>query len=234
MILNNSVLRICLVGLYGLVISACSMSPYHNIAMDDPNWGPAYPQVMDTSSSNPGAIYNPASAQMLFQDKKALRVGDIITIVLTENTNASKSADTGLKKESDISLPQVSAFGRDLNIGGDNPLVVTAPAQDREFNAEADSAQSNRLQGTITVTVHQVYPNGNLMIKGEKWLSLNQGSEFIRVAGIIRPEDIDKDNQILSTRVANARISYGGTGPLAEVNEEGWVSRFFNSAWWPF
>lgn len=202
--------------------------------MDDPNWAPAAPKLTDTSRSNPGAIYNPATAQMLFQDKKALQIGDLITVVLTENTNASKNADTELAKDSTITLPQATIFGKGLNIAG-NPLSVDLGGSNtRSFKAETDSKQSNNLKGTITVTVHEVYPNGNLMINGEKWITLNQGSEFIRVAGIVRPEDIDKDNNIASTRVANARISYGGKGALAEANQAGWLSRFFNSEWWPF
>ncbi|MET1255024.1 flagellar basal body L-ring protein FlgH [Aliikangiella maris] len=217
-----------------LLSSACT-TIYQDAMMNDPQWAPAYPQMTDTSQTNPGAIYSPASAQMLFQDKKALRVGDIITIVLTENTNASKTADTELAKDSNTALAAPSVFGNILSVGGGMPdLSVTSGAQTRSFKAETDSAQSNQLQGTITVTVHQVYPNGNLMVKGEKWIALNQGSEFIRVAGIVRPEDIDKDNQILSTRIANARISYGGRGVLAEANEAGWLTRFFNSGWWPF
>ncbi|TQV75308.1 flagellar basal body L-ring protein FlgH [Aliikangiella marina] len=215
------------------IVSGCANS-FKDMKENDPYWAPALPTVNDSRNSETGSIYNPASAQMLFQDKKALRIGDIVTVVLTENTNASKTADTEVTKDSQITMPQVSAFGRDLNIGGDNPLVVTVPAQNRTFAGEADSTQTNRLQGTITVTVHQVYPNGNLMVKGEKWISLNQGSEFIRIAGIIRPEDIDKDNQVISTRVANAKISYGGEGPLADANRPGWLTRFFSSDWWPF
>ncbi len=208
---------------------------YQDANMNDPYWAPAYPQTTDTSNTNPGAIYNPASHQMLFQDKKALRVGDIITIVLTENTNASKTADTELAKNSSTNISAPSVFGNVLSVGGGMPdLSVDLGTNASNFKAETDSAQSNQLQGTITVTVHQVYPNGNLMIKGEKWLSLNQGSEFIRVAGLIRPEDIDKDNQILSTKIANAKIYYGGKGALAESNEVGWLSRFFRSGWWPF
>lgn len=227
------VLNIILVALISLLCGCKTI--YHDASMNDPYWAPAYPQVPDTSQTNPGAIYNPASVKMLFQDKKALRIGDIITIVLSENTNASKTADTELSKNANTALAAPSVFGNQLGFGaGMDALSVTTGDQNRSFNAEADSEQRNSLQGTITVTVQQVYPNGNLMIKGEKWISLNQGSEFIRVAGIVRPEDIDKDNQVLSTRIANARISYGGKGPLAEANEPGWVSRFFNSGWWPF
>ena len=208
---------------------------YNRASMNDPNWAPAFPKVTDNSQTNPGAIFNPGSAQMLFQDKKAHRIGDIITIVLTESTNASKNADTELDKESNLNLSEVSLLGNTTVgfSGGDASLAGTATT-DRSFKAETDSKQSNNLQGTISVTVHEVYPNGNLAIKGEKWIALNQGSEFIRVAGIIRPEDISKDNQIASTKIANAFISYGGRGALAEANEEGWAWRFFNSGWWPF
>ncbi|TQV84867.1 flagellar basal body L-ring protein FlgH [Aliikangiella coralliicola] len=216
------------------LLSGCK-TIYQNASMDDPNWAPAFPEVTDTSQSNPGAIFNPASAQMLFQDKKAHRIGDIITIVLSERTNATKTADTELGKDTTLSMGAPTLLGNaNVNVGGGTSNLGVSYTGANSFKAETDSEQSNQLQGTITVTIHQVYPNGNLAIKGEKWISLNQGSEFIRVAGIIRPEDIDKDNQITSTRIANARISYGGTGPLAEANEEGWLSRFFNSGWWPF
>jgi len=217
-----------------MLLGGCT-TIYQNANPEDPYWAPALPHMTDTSNTNPGAIYNPSSAKILFQDEQAHRVGDIITIVLTESTNATKTADTELIKESSTTLSAPSALGNLLSVGGGMPdLSVSADSQDREFIAEADSEQSNRLQGTISVTVHHVYPNGNLLVKGEKWISLNQGSEFIRVAGLVRPRDIDKDNQIASTKIANARISYGGTGPLAEANENGWLARFFNSGWWPF
>lgn len=208
---------------------------YQDAEMNDPYWAPAYPQVKDTSQVNPGAIYNPGTAQMLFQDTKALRVGDIITILLSESTNATKKADTELSKDSSNNMAAPTLLGSvNPKLDGETNSFETKAAQQRAFKAETDTAQSNQLQGTITVTVHQVFPNGNLVIKGEKWIELNQGREFIRVAGIVRPQDISKDNQVVSTRIANARISYGGTGPLAETNEPGWATRFFNSGWWPF
>ncbi len=122
-------------------------------------------------------------------------------------------------------MPNIGAGTKDLGIN---------LSSKNAFKAKSDTKQSNLLQGTISVTVQKVFANGNLAIRGEKWISLNQGNEFIRISGMIRPEDIDKDNQVVSTKVANARIYYGGTGPLAESNEEGWLSRFFNSGWWPF
>lgn len=219
------ILRLFIIFLF-MLLSACT-TIYHNEIEDDPNWAPSYPVDETLQINNSGAIYNVATVRMLFQDKKALRVGDIITVVLTENTRASKNADTELKKDTDISSTTP-------NFGGHTPNMDVTLSSANAFKAEADSEQSNLLQGTISVTVQKVFTNGNLFIKGEKWISLNQGSEFIRLSGLIRPQDISKDNQVESTKVANARIYYGGTGPLAEVNEEGWASRFFNSGWWPF
>ncbi len=224
--------RLFIIVLLGL-LSACT-TIYHHEIEDDPNWAPSYPRDEAIEVNNSGAIYNVATARLLFQDKKALRVGDIITVILTESTRASKTADTELKKDTEVSTTAPSIFGRTPNFGSDTPNFGVTLTSANAFKAETDSEQSNLLQGTISVTVQKVFANGNLAIKGEKWISLNQGSEFVRISGLIRPEDISKDNQVESTKVANARIYYGGTGPLAEANEEGWLSRFFNSGWWPF
>ncbi len=215
------------------LLSGCT-TIYHNEKQDDPNWSPSYPDEAPSNLNNSGSIYNVASAKMLFQDKKALRVGDIITVVLSENTSATKNADTELSKDTSVSTTAPVLLGNTPRLGGGTTDLGIALTSQNAFKSETDSKQSNLLRGTITVTVQKVFANGNLMIKGEKWISLNQGQEFIRVSGLIRPEDIDKDNQVVSTKVANARIYYGGTGVLAEANEEGWLSRFFNSGWWPF
>ncbi len=215
-----------------LSISACT-TVYHREIENDPNWAPSYPVEVDLINRNSGSIYNVASAKMLFQDKKALRVGDIITVVLSEDTQATKNADTELSKDTGVSTTAPTIFGNSPNLGAGTTDLGVSISSANAFKAETDSKQSNLLKGTISVTVQRVFGNGNLVIKGEKWISLNQGNEFIRISGLIRPEDINKDNQVISTKVANARIYYGGTGPLAEANEEGWLSRFFNTAWWP-
>ena len=102
------------------------------------------------------------------------------------------------------------------------------------FGGEASSSQNNSLLGSIAVQVSQVLPNGNLMIQGEKWIQINQGDEYIKLRGIIRPEDLSATNSIPSTLVADARISYGGTGPLEESNSPGWLTRFFMTPLMPF
>ena len=105
---------------------------------------------------------------------------------------------------------------------------------DQAFDGEGTSEQSNSLNGFISVTVVEVLPNRNLVVRGEKLINLNRGNEFVRISGIVRPEDITADNVVQSTRIANVGISYAGTGELADSSSMGWLTRFFNSSLWPF
>ena len=105
---------------------------------------------------------------------------------------------------------------------------------ERDFTGSGDSEQSNSLRGEIAVTVVDILPNGNLVVRGEKIIGLNQGSEFIRLSGMVRPQDISSDNIVMSRKIANARIFYGGGGVVAESNSRGWLSRFFDSPLFPF
>lgn len=200
---------------------------------DDPYYAPLTPVEIPTAVNQPpsGTIFSLTNASYLFSDRKASRVGDLITVNLNERTRASKNADTEIKKDDSAELLAPTLAGRVPSYNG-NPLGFSFDTK-RQFKAEADSIQTNRLNGTITVTVAQVLDNGNMIIRGEKWFTLNQGSEFIRISGIIRPADIAPDNSISSTRIANARITYSGTGALDEANKIGWLSRFFNSSWFP-
>ena len=180
-----------------------------------------------------GSIYLASRNMTLFEDTKARQVGDIVTVILSEATDAAKNSDTSLDKSNSngITNPIWGAgkdgIGSDLNLGFDL-------SSESAFEGDSKSNQSNSLQGSIAVTVARVLPSGNLYIQGEKWIHINQGHEYIRLRGIIRPVDVAANNTILSTRVADARISYGGTGATAEVNMVGWLSRFFMSPLWPF
>ena len=180
-----------------------------------------------------GSIYSASQGMALFEDQKARNVGDVLTILLVETTTAKTSAATNTAKDtsSDISAPKV--FGMPVSING---VAVLSGSLDstHKFAGSGDSSQSNALQGNVTVTVIGRQPNGNLVVRGEKHLALNQGSEFVRIEGVIRPADIAPDNTIPSSRVADARISYTGEGTLAESNSKGWMARFFSSPLWPF
>lgn len=212
-----------------LVLAGCANTP----PKPDPQFSgvrPAYTQPLPMSD---GAIYRAGYDMALFADQRARRPGDIITIVLTEKTNASKKATTKTKKDSSMDIETPEIWGGPVMKRGLDILAATANAE-REFTGEGDTTQSNSLTGRVSVTVIDVLPNGNLVVRGEKLLTLNQGSERVQVSGVVRPADVSPDNTVLSTQVADAQIVYTGEGALAEANSPGWLARFFQSSWWPF
>ena len=171
-----------------------------------------------------GAIFQAADGYAaLYEGPRARRVGDTLTILLVERTVAQKDV--------------ASKSGRDGNIGltgpATGPLSVFNPADARAsgtqaFDGSGTAAQSNSLRGEISVTVAEVFPNGTMLVKGQKQMQLNRGDEWVRISGLIRIADIDFDNRVLSTRVADARISYSGRGDLQRQSRPGWLQRFFS------
>jgi flagellar L-ring protein precursor FlgH len=218
-------------------LGACSQLP--GPKPDDPAYAPVLAESMVQPPANDGGIFRPSAARSgapmaLFEDARARNIGDIIAVVLSERTTSSKSASSEIKKENSIGLDAGTVLGRTPSFHGGDYTMETAIGHNRDFSGEAAADQRNNLQGSITVMVSNVMPNGLLEVRGEKWLTLNRGEEFIRLRGYIRPEDINPDNTISSTKVADVRITYSGTGELAESNRQGWMSRFFNSEYWPF
>jgi len=216
------------------MLQACAVAPKEQLS-----YAPTRPQPEMSPPATQGAIYQSGQEISLFQDSKARRVGDIITIVLVEQTSASKKANTNTSKKQDIamdnptilgaplSFPMPGFPGRKFNLGAE-------VKGSRDFAGTGDSSQSNQLSGNVTVTVATVLPNGNLVVRGEKRLTINQGDEYIQFSGIVRPSDIGPDNTVVSTLVADAKISYTGTGTLDDANGTGWLAGFFSSKWWPF
>jgi len=201
-------------------------------AMPDPSYAAVRPAAITPADRSNGAVIHVDRAVSLFEDFKARHVGDLLTVVLTESTNASKQASTSTAKDSSIQMPGPTIFGRPVTSGGAEIMELDIESA-QEFDGEGASTQRNALNGSITVTVAEVLANGYLVIQGEKYLSLNQGEEFIRIRGIVRPIDIRANNTIPSTLVADAQISYGGAGVIADANDMGWGSKFFNR-FWPF
>ena len=174
-----------------------------------------------------GGVFN-ADAVPLTSDSRAFRTGDVVTVILQETTQASKRAGTSISKDSSVGVTPASLLGKTF------PKTGVDISAERSFSGDATSTQQNALSGALTVIVQEVLPNGLLRVAGEKSLTLNQGEEFVRLAGFLRAADIDADNQVSSLRVANARISYSGKGALSDANKPGWLTRFFVSPWMPF
>ena len=195
---------------------------------DDPYYAPVIQPSMQRDRSSEGGIYQAGMGDVFFGDKKARQVGDILTILLAESTSSTKTNGSSVSKSSSATIQNPTVLG--VPIGLDTDL----PGMNSNFSGNANANQSNSLDGNITVTVYEVYPNGLLAVRGEKWITLNRGKEYIRVSGLVREEDITSDNTVQSSRLADARIAYSGTGELATGSKQGWLTRFFNSSWMPF
>jgi flagellar L-ring protein precursor FlgH len=180
-----------------------------------------------------GAIYQAGQQIELFADLKARRVGDVLTIRLTEATAASKSAVTKTTKTTGVANTGLTLFGRSPTVGGVGIGNTTFNGAD-SFDGEGSATQGNSFTGSLTVTVMDVQQNGNLVVQGDKTLKLNQGYEFVHVSGVVRRADIATDNSVTSDRVADAHISYSGKGVIASSNKMGWLARFFNSPFVPY
>ena len=191
-----------------------------------------YSNFENINNATEGAVYD-GDGGLFASDRRATRVGDIITITLEETLTAANSGSETLAKSDayTFDLPEAlfgpsSLIGKFFFPGGvkeDNLKGGTT----QKFTGTGTAAQANSLTGTISVTVIRVYPNGNLEVKGERRLSYNSGTEYIRVSGVIRPEDISSSNTVSSTKVADAQISYTGTGDMNDSVTKGWLSRYF-------
>ncbi len=182
------------------------------------------PEAMATALPANGAIYQTVQARPLFEDRRARRIGDTITINLVERNTAQKSANANATRNGNMTAG-IGPINR-LPLTGLNGLELEAEAES-DLNGKGAAAANNVFNGTITVTVIDVYPNGNLLVSGEKMVAINQGNEFIRFSGVINPNNVTTANTVQSTQVADARIEYRGSGFIDESNTMGWLQRFF-------
>ena len=190
---------------------------------------PAHPVPLSTGPQN-GAIFQPqhvayANFQPLFEDRRARNIGDTLTININEKVAASKRATTAADRKGGMAfvVPEIQ-LGSKSYPGG----KIVADSKN-EFEGGGDSAANNVFTGSIAVTVVEVLPNGNMVVAGEKQIGINQGSEFIRLSGVVNPTFILVGNQVSSTTVADARIEYRGSGYIDEAQTMGWLARVFQS-----
>jgi len=182
------------------------------------------PEPRPVTASASGAIYHVATARPLFEDRRARFVGDTLTIHITEKTQASKTSKTTAERDQEIgvAVPTIAGFPGKSFQG----LTIDANSSSK-FSGKGDSDAKNDFTGTITVTVIEVLPNGNLLVSGEKQVAINQGHEYIRFSGVVNPNYITFANSVPSVQVADARIEYKSSGFLNEAQVMGWLARFF-------
>jgi flagellar L-ring protein precursor FlgH len=202
-------------------VASCSTQLEERASMD---FEPTMPNISKSPKKDKyGSIYSNSQQGLFATDRRASKVGDLLTVALSENFSASKSQSAKSAKNGTASF--------------DFPRITTADADDtlfdsklaKSFDGSGSADQTNSLRGEISVTVTKVFSNGNMEILGQKKLTLNNGDEYIRLVGIIRPEDVDSRNIVPSSRIANAKISYTGAGDIADTSKKGWFSKLVDA-----
>lgn len=201
-----------------LPAAACSTYIEEEASKD---YAPIYPAEIEFApdTAPTGGIYTASAGGLFATDRRAARVGDILTVQFTERFSATKSQSANGSKSSsyEMDLPDV------LTGGFDDGLLTNGT--DQSFTGRGGASQSNSLQGRLSVSVVRELPGGNLEIVGQKRLTLNNGNEYVRLTGIVRPEDISADNVVLSDRIAHADIRYVGAGDVHDTAKPGWLRR---------
>ncbi|WP_422447159.1 MULTISPECIES: flagellar basal body L-ring protein FlgH [unclassified Endozoicomonas] len=220
-------IAVLVIGLPGCQVVLPHNQPLNNA--DDEDTEPVLTRAPEPPPAPaPGSLYTYATSMRLFDDLKAYRPGDILTVMLQEKTFSSKKANTSLDKNASATIAPPTVFGNKYS------RLDTQLSSKRNFGGKGSTSQQNHLTGSVTVVVQKVLPSGALLVKGSKMVRLNQGDEVIFVSGVVRPEDVTQDNKVSSLRLAHAKISYTGRGDLAQANTQGWLTRILNSSWFPF
>ncbi len=220
-------IRFATLFLVGLALSGCTSTMRENKISD--SFQLNYDNVVPVKEESPdGAIYSRSQTGFFLGDRRAQRVGDVLTINLNETFAATKSNDAAIdrKGSTNASLPFTAGA---INVPALRGIGANAlnTSDEQKFSGSGSANQSNSITGQITVVVTRVYENGNLWVQGQKMLTLNQGEEYVRVAGLVRAEDIKPGNIVDSNRVAQAQISYTGAGDVHDASKQNWFGKFF-------
>jgi len=230
--MSSFVSKFVLAGLLMQALGGCST---YVSQLEGQAFEPVDPAV-SLASEQPanGAIFRAGQSGLFATDQRARRVGDILTVTFNEIFAATK-AQTAASSKADAfavtlptGLPNILTGGFATDDSGVNGGGLTA-GTNRTFSGAGNAAQSNSFTGSLAVTVTRVFPNGNMEVAGQKEITLNNGNEYVRVKGIVRPEDISATNIVSSTRLADAQIRYTGSGHLADASKPGWLSQFMRA-----
>lgn len=192
----------------------------------DPAYRPPRSEPVSVVRVPTGSLFDPDNATGLYELHHNFRVGDMILVELNEETTSSKSVDYSEDKSASFTIEPLTVNAGPIHISDDDLNVDHE--QDGEFNSSANASQSNELEGKITVYVVEVLPNKNLVVAGEKWITMNQGKEYIRFSGEVRTKDINENNTVSSEKIGNALIEYSGKGPLQDNQKRSLLSKLFS------
>ena len=215
------------------VLQGCAaQQPVMSSLSPSPDFAPVYPLAKDQNAPATGGIYGNRQSDAWFGRGRNYQIGDLITVMLNESTQADRSQKTDISRDaSNTALPK----GANTLLGNVHPFfdALNLNAAKTASTGKGSAAQAASLTGSVTVTVTEILANGNLVVRGEKKLGLSEGTEVIQVAGVIRPQDIGPNGTVQSLRLANAQISYRGSGDLANASKPGWGTSALLKLW-PF
>jgi flagellar L-ring protein precursor FlgH len=213
------------------LLQGCATEPVDMVLRPSPEFQPVYPLASDRQKVATGGIYSNRQSDAWFGRGRNYQVGDIITVLLNESTQAARTQNTDVSRESKNSLPS----GMSTKVGSMSPFLngIDLNNNNNSSKGAGKADQQASLSGSVAVTVIEILANGNLMIRGEKKLGLSEGTEVIQVSGVIRPEDVGPNSTVQSKRLANAQIAYRGSGDLANATKAGWGTSFMHK-YWPF
>jgi flagellar L-ring protein precursor FlgH len=213
------------------LLQGCATEPVDMVLRPSPEFQPVYPLASDRQKIATGGIYSNRQSDTWFGRGRNYQVGDIITVLLSESTQAARTQNTDVSRQTKSSLPA----GASTQVGKLNPFLNGINLNDNTNSSKGTGKadQEASLTGSVAVTVVEILANGNLMIRGEKKLGLSEGTEVIQVSGVIRPEDVGPNSTVQSRRLANAQIAYRGSGDLANASKASWGTSLMHK-YWPF
>ncbi|MBM3362527.1 MAG: flagellar basal body L-ring protein FlgH [Betaproteobacteria bacterium] len=206
------------IGLFAVILAGCNAMPPQPMS-HSPGFTPVVPPSRDALAAPTGAIYNSRLGDNLFGRGRNYQVGDVITVILDEESSGSRNSEMEASRKSSNNMVPNALNSRVNRLLGQG---LNLRNTELSTSGGGEVTQGAKLTGAVGVTVVEVQSNGNLVVRGEKQLALNEGTEVIQVAGIIRPDDITSNNVVHSRRLANAQIAYRGTGDLATTSKPGW------------
>jgi len=233
--MNIACSRIWILPILVVFLAGCQSKPVR-----DPAFSPMEPVVPKASVQTNGSIYQAGFERSWFENVRARRVGDVLLVTLVENTEARHTNAGKVSKDTSSSITNPTLLGKPFSFampyikGGDHSTLQSSLGSSHEFSGSGENTQNNEFSGSISVMVTDVLANGYLKVRGEKRISMTGGNEYIRVSGIVRPEDINTDNTIDSTKIADATLTYVGDGQNSMASQMGWIAKFFISALMPF
>ena len=230
---TNSTKALLLLTIAAALLAGCNSTPKR-----DPEFAAVAPASIPQAPQGNGSIYQAGFERSWFENVRARRVGDILLVNLVEDTEASHTNEGSVDRSNNTNITNPTLFGRNLSF--DLPFSSSSYDLNQSlqsstaFEGDGENTQENEFSGSLSVSVVEVLSNGYLKVRGEKRIGMTGGNEYIRVSGIVRPEDISLDNTVDSTRIADATLVYVGDGQVVDASKMGWLARFFISAVWPF